>query len=62
MSDGAIHIAKCWRCGWSSPPTETTSNAELFAGWHAIEFGCPVGMVRTIRTSETDTDGERTSA
>jgi hypothetical protein len=52
MSDGAVHIAKCWACGWSSPPTETASSAELHAGWHAIGYGCPIGEVQTICTSE----------
>lgn len=54
MSSGPVHVAKCWACGWSSPVTETSSAAELFAGTHAIEFGCPIGRVRTIRTSEVE--------
>jgi hypothetical protein len=52
MSDGAIHIAKCWECGWRSPAVDTPGSAELYAGWHAIAAGCPVGMVRALRTSE----------
>lgn len=54
MSDGAIHVAKCWHCGWSSPPSESAGSAELYAGWHAIEYGCPIGRVQAIRTSEVE--------
>lgn len=52
MAEGSVHIAKCWECRWSSPVTESAGSAELHAGWHAIECGCPIGRVRTIRTSE----------
>jgi len=56
MAEGAIHVAKCWRCGWSSPAASSAGSAELHAGWHAIEYGCPIGEVQTIRTSEVSAE------
>lgn len=52
MSDGAVWIARCWRCGWSSPSCETEGSAHYWVGIHAVEAGCPVGEVRAMLTSE----------
>lgn len=52
MSDGAVWVAKCWECGWSSPSCESEGSARYWVGWHGIYVGCPVGAVRTMRTSE----------
>ena len=46
------HVAKCWRCGWRSPYVDSEAVSELYAGWHAIHAGCPIGEVRTLLTSE----------
>jgi hypothetical protein len=54
MSDGRVHVAKCWSCGWVSEPSEAADVAELWAGWHALAAGCPVGRVRALRTSEVE--------
>jgi hypothetical protein len=54
MSDGRRYVAKCWSCGWVSESSEAADVAELWAGWHALAAGCPVGRVRALRTSEVE--------